>query len=168
MESNYLRICSGETVYLRNFAAFPCHPHANRMEDIEKTIEQAGIKPTSNRILVLRELTGSNRPLSLGDLDQSIGTLEKSSILRTLAALQEHHLIHSIEDGRGVIKYEPCSGHHGEEDNDMHVHFYCEKCHKVTCFEGIAVPSVSLPSGFSAHSVNYMVKGICSDCANTA
>ena len=138
---------------------------ADRMEDIEKTIEQAGIKPTSNRILVLRELTGSPRPLSLGDLDLRIDTLEKSSILRTLAVLQEHHLIHSIEDGRGVIKYELCSGHHGEEDNDMHVHFYCENCHKVTCFEGIAVPSVSLPDGFSSRSVNYMVKGICPDCA---
>ncbi len=137
------------------------------MEDIERTIELAGIKPTSNRILVLRELTNSPHPLSLGELDSNIGTLEKSSILRTLAVLQEHHLIHSIEDGRGVIKYELCSGHHGDEDSDMHVHFYCENCHKVTCFEGIAVPPVTLPPGFAARSVNYMIKGICPECNHT-
>ncbi len=136
------------------------------MKDIETIIQQAGIKPTSNRILVLRELMKSPRPLSLGDLDASLETLEKSSILRALTIFMESHLIHDIEDGRGVIKYEPCTGHEEGKDRDMHVHFYCEKCQQLTCFEDMAVPPISLPDAYAIHAVNYMVKGICPECRN--
>lgn len=134
------------------------------MNDIEKLFTTAGLKPTSNRILVMRELMNSSCPLSLGDLDINIGTMEKSSILRALTILQEHHLIHAIEDGRGIIKYERCNGHNNGKDQDMHVHFYCEKCKKVSCFENISVPNIDLPTDYVLHSINYMVKGICPEC----
>ncbi len=137
------------------------------MTDIENILEKAGVKPTSNRILVLRELIKSPRPLSLGDLDIALGSLEKSSILRVLVLLQESHLIHSIEDGRGVIKYETCTGHSGGVDQDMHVHFYCEKCQQISCFEDISVPAIQLPDDYTIHAVNYLVKGICPACRNS-
>ncbi|MBD5356352.1 MAG: transcriptional repressor [Bacteroides sp.] len=136
------------------------------MKDIETIIEQAGVKPTSNRILVMRELIKSPRPLSLGDLDACLETLEKSSILRALTIFLQHHLIHDIEDGRGVIKYEPCSRHEEGKDMDMHVHFYCEKCQQLTCFEDVGVPPISLPDEYLTHAINYMVKGICPQCRN--
>lgn len=135
------------------------------MGSAETIIEKAGIKPTSNRILVLRELIGSGRPLSLGELESNLLTLEKSSILRTLSTFQKHHLVHSVEDGRGVIKYELCHGYNDGMDNDMHVHFYCEECQKVICFDDIPVPSISVPGDYTITSVNYMLKGICPDCS---
>lgn len=136
------------------------------MKNIENLLTSKGIKPTSNRILVLRELINSSYPLSLGDLDINIGTMEKSSILRVLTILQKYHLIHTIEDGRGIIKYEQCHGHNDGKDQDMHVHFYCEKCKKVSCFENISVPTINLPHDYTLHSINYMVKGICPQCKN--
>ncbi|MDE5839758.1 MAG: transcriptional repressor [Muribaculaceae bacterium] len=134
------------------------------MKDIEAILLEAGVRPTANRIIVFRELTKSNCPMSLGELEQTLGTLDKSSILRSLSVLLDHHLIHDIEDGRGVIKYELCSGHEDGKDTDMHVHFYCEKCERLICFEDIPVPMLPLPETFSVHAVNYMVKGICPEC----
>lgn len=134
------------------------------MNDIEDIFGIAGIKSTPNRIVVLRELMESTQPLSLGELDDRIGTLEKSSILRTLAVLRKNHLIHDIEDGRGVVKYECCTGYDGGKDTDMHVHFYCDVCQNITCFEGIPIPHIPMPDGYRMETVNYMIKGVCPDC----
>ncbi|MBD5212751.1 MAG: transcriptional repressor [Bacteroidales bacterium] len=138
------------------------------MEDIEKIMTDAGMKPTSNRVLVLRELINADSPLSLGDLEALIGTLEKSSVLRALAVCQEHHLIHAIEDGRGVTRYEVCNGTTDGRHDDMHVHFYCLKCRQTSCFEHIMVPRIDLPENYLADTATYLVKGICPQCQKGA
>ena len=33
------------------------------------------------------------------------------------------------------------------------------------CFPSIHIPVVDLPEGFRLHSINYMVKGVCRECA---
>lgn len=128
-------------------------------------MEQAGIRPTSNRLLVMRALGASAHPLSLAEIEATIGTMERSSVFRTLTLLLDHHLLHAIEDGRGVVKYELCHGHAHHSMGDMHVHFYCEGCNEVFCFEHISIPAVTLPDGFEANSVNYMLKGLCARCS---
>lgn len=132
----------------------------------EEVLTEAGIKPTSNRILVLREIMKSKRPLSLMDLDSMLDTLEKSSIFRVLTLLAEAGVVHAVEDGRGIVRYEACSGHHhaGGIDSDLHAHFYCESCNKVFCLDETPTPEVNVPEGFSARSINYMIKGLCPDC----
>lgn len=131
---------------------------------IEALLTGAGVKPTSNRIIVLRELVGAAGPVSLAELESAIETLDKSSVFRVLTLLLEHHVIHAVEDGRGIVKYELCHGENGCSFDDMHVHFYCEGCHKVYCLEDVPVPRVPLPDGFRVDSVNYMLKGVCKDC----
>lgn len=133
-------------------------------------LEHAGIRPTSNRILVLRAILQSDRPLCLADLENQLQTLEKSSVSRVLNLLQTHGIIHTIEDGRGITRYETCRGDHCHDGDhtangdDLHAHFYCERCHKVYCFHTIQTPQVTLPEGFTTLSINYMLKGICPDC----
>ncbi len=127
-------------------------------------MEAAGVKPTSNRIIVLRALLAAHSPLSLLELESQLRTLDRSSIFRVLTLLQEHEVIHSVEDGRGVTKYELCHGHHHCTPDDMHVHFYCEVCDKVFCFDDVNVPQVDVPDGFKVRSVNYMLKGVCPSC----
>lgn len=139
------------------------------MTNVEDILIHGGIKPTSNRILVTREILKSHSPLSLMDLDTILETLDKSSISRVLTLLLEHGIIHAVEDGRGITRYETCHGHHNhdgqsESDTDMHVHFYCERCQKVFCFEDIPAPAIKTPAGYSVTSVNYMIKGICPAC----
>lgn len=127
-------------------------------------LENAGIKPTSNRILVLRALMGSRSPLSLSDLETKLLSLEKSSVFRVLTLLQKHGVLHTIEDGRGIVKYEMCMGHGSCTRDDLHAHFYCERCNHVYCFEDIQAPIVALPDDFAIHSINYMLKGVCPKC----
>ncbi|MCM1151639.1 MAG: transcriptional repressor [Alistipes sp.] len=133
-------------------------------DEIVKMLEQAGIKPTSNRILVLRTILESDRPSSLTDLETKLLSLEKSSVFRVLTLLLEHGVVHAVEDGRGIVKYEICRGKGSCTIDDLHAHFYCESCHQVFCFETIHTPVVDLPDGFDVHSINYMVKGVCPQC----
>ena len=132
--------------------------------DPVEVLEKAGVRPTSNRILVLKALLSAKSPLGLIELESQLQTLERSSIFRVLTLLLEHSVIHTLEDGRGVTKYEICHGDNHCGIDDMHAHFYCEKCNKVYCFEDITAPHIDIPDSFLVKSVNYMLKGICPDC----
>ncbi len=130
----------------------------------QKLLDRAGLKPTPNRILVLKALLSTHTPMSLIDLETELQTLERSSILRVLTLLLDNELIHIMEDGRGVSKYEVCRCEHHNSVSDMHVHFYCERCRRVCCFEDIGIPGIEVPAGYTVKSVNYMLKGLCPEC----
>lgn len=126
-------------------------------------LTEAGIKPTPNRMLVLKALHDADAPKSLVELETELQTLDRSSILRVLVLFLDHDIIHAIEDGRGIAKYELCHASHTDDD-DMHVHFYCERCHRTYCFEDTVAPRVSVPDGYRVHGLNYMLKGLCPEC----
>lgn len=124
-----------------------------------------GIRPTSNRILVVKELAAAGRPLSLSEMEHRLLTVDKSGIFRALSLFREHRLVHVIENGDGGVRYELCAAHGGDAaDDDTHVHFYCESCHRTFCIDNEPVPQVELPAGYSMRSVNYVVRGLCPEC----
>ncbi|MDE5653057.1 MAG: transcriptional repressor [Muribaculaceae bacterium] len=128
-------------------------------------LEKGGVRPTANRILVIRALLESDSPLSMSELECRLETMEKSSVFRVLNVLLEHDLVHALEDGRGIVKYEVCHGEGHCSISDMHAHFYCESCHKTFCFENVGVPDVGLPEDFHIRSINFMLKGLCPRCS---
>lgn len=128
-------------------------------------LEKKGVKPTPNRVLVLRAMLGAGRPLSLSELEIMLDSVDRSSIFRVLTMFADRHVVHELEDGSGMAKYEVCSGEEECTVEDMHVHFYCESCHRTYCFRDMHIPGIELPEGFRMDSVNYMVKGICPMCA---
>ena len=69
-------------------------------EEIVHKLEAKGIKPTSNRILVMKTLVNEQNPLSLKDLEQKMVSMDKSSIFRTLTLFLEHDAVHAFEDGK--------------------------------------------------------------------
>lgn len=127
-------------------------------------LDNAGVKPTSNRILVLRSLLKSTSPMSLMELETDLMTLDRSSILRVLTVLADNEVVHVMEDGRGVTKYEVCHSRDHKSNDDHHAHFYCEQCHRVYCLEDVSIPHIPVPDGFEPHGVNFMLKGICPRC----
>lgn len=133
-------------------------------DNVVSLLEERGVKPTSNRIIVLRALLEADGPRTLMELEHQIDTLDKSSVFRVLGLLLKHGVVHVVEDGRGCTRYELCDGDHSEGHSDMHVHFYCERCDRVECFPFISVPQVALPDGYEVRNVNYMLKGLCPDC----
>jgi len=133
--------------------------------DIALHLEHRGVKPTAMRLLVFQELEKAVRPLSLKELEERMVTAERSTIFRALTLLLQHHLIHGIEDGSGSLRYEICHGHEECTLEDQHTHFFCEQCQRTFCLHDTPIPQVELPEGFCANTINYMIKGICPECA---
>ena len=135
--------------------------------DIVRLLEEHGVRATVNRMLVAEALSQSGRPLSLTELETEIESVDKSGIFRSLIVFKDHHLVHAIEDTEGT-RYEICHSHGIEHDDDAHVHFYCEKCHRTFCLDNIHIPTVDLPAGYSPQTANYVIKGICPSCSGNS
>ena len=131
---------------------------------MESLLLEHGVKPTPNRVLVARALQDAGRPLSLMELESRLETIDKSNVFRALAAFREAHLVHVLEDTGSGVRYELCHSHHEDHGDDVHVHFYCTRCHRTYCLEDTPVPSVTVPEGYRTESVSYTLKGICPRC----
>jgi len=127
-------------------------------------LEEHGIKPTANRIVVARELARSLHPASLAELETRIQTIDKSNIFRALTLFREHHLVHVIEGGSEGVRYELCHSHDHEHDEDLHPHFCCERCGQTFCLDYTEIPDIRLPEGFEKRSANLIIKGLCPSC----
>ena len=131
-------------------------------------LEEHGIKPTANRIIVLKELVKALHPITLSELEYKILSIDKSNIFRALTLFREHHLVHAIEGSSDGTKYEICHSHSSEHDDDQHPHFFCEVCQRTYCLDYMEMPELSLPSGFEMHHYNIIIKGICPHCHRSA
>ncbi len=133
---------------------------------MERLLEEHGVKPTPNRLLVARALAGSHhRPLSLKELEERLETIDKSNIFRALTVFREARLVHVLEDAGDGVRYELCHSHHDQVDDDVHVHFYCSRCHRTFCLEDTPVPPVKAPEGYAVETVSYLLRGVCPECA---
>ncbi len=72
-------------------------------------LDRRGIKPTAIRLLVIKAMMQAERAVSLLDWKHCSDTVDKSTISRTIALFLSHHLIHSIDDGSGSLKYAVCA-----------------------------------------------------------
>lgn len=135
-------------------------------EEIHDILSHKGIKPTPNRILVLKELLKASNPVNLADLEIALAPMDKASIFRVLELFSAKEVTHVIEDGSRSLKYELCRSHGDHDVSDQHAHFYCEKCGKLFCLDDVPLPHCSLPEAFLAKSVNLTFKGICAKCAS--
>lgn len=135
-------------------------------DNIENILTDRGIKPTANRILVMKELMKASNPVNLADLEVFLGfSMDKASIFRVLELFAEKDVVHVIEDGSRSLKYELCHSENKHSIADQHAHFYCEHCKKTYCIEAARVPMIDIPDGFTPHSINYVIKGICPKCS---
>jgi Fur family ferric uptake transcriptional regulator len=137
-----------------------------KQEECARLLAEHDIKPTANRIVVVRALATSARPLTLAELEGKILSIDKSGIFRALTLFREHHLVHAIEDGSGSLRFELCHSHSDEDDDDLHVHFFCERCQRTFCLDGVPVPQVGVPPGYTVTSASHIVKGICPECSH--
>lgn len=131
----------------------------------EQSLDNAGIRVTANRLLIWRTVRHRfNGAFSLSDLEAALPTLDRSTLFRTLTLLSDAHLLHDIDDGSGSQKYCVC---HLDDTRQClgHVHITCQECHHTFCLTNVRIPPVALPEGFTPIETEYVVKGICPDCA---
>ena len=138
----------------------------NKNHSLIETLQERGVKPTAMRLLVLQCLIGSSEALTLRQIEEKLIEADRSTIFRTLLLFEEHHLLHSIDDGSGSVRYEICHSHHHDTFDDRHPHFRCIQCKRTICLTDTQVPTISLPKGFQAHQVNYVITGICNQCSD--
>ena len=116
--------------------------------DEAKSIEillEHGIRPTANRLLLVKVLSKAEHPLTMKELEDLVDTIDKSNIFRTLSLFRDQHLVHVLQDGADAVRYELCHSHEEDHDDDLHAHFYCERCRQTFCLNDIPVPQVDLP-----------------------
>ncbi len=130
--------------------------------DAEQTLVAHGVKPTAVRLLVWQLVSRQTETFTLHDVEQWMPSLERSSAFRTLRLFEEHHLLHTVDDGSGQQKY--CLCRCEKQGHVNHIHFYCQKCGKTYCLEDFTIPLVELPAGFVMDDVEYVVKGTCAKC----
>ena len=128
-------------------------------------MSNSGVRPTAVRLLIYRFMKSSVNPVSSLDIEAALETVDRSTISRALTVFLENDIIHSIDDGSGLLKYEVCRGEHDHSIHDMHVHFRCTKCGKTVCLPSTAIPEVTLPEGFVAANANYVISGLCDKCS---
>ena len=138
--------------------------YINRNNDIERRIEEHGVRPSPVRVLVLRALESAGSPMTVQEIETVLQTVDRSSITRAMAVFQDAGLVHSISDGTAAVKYEICRASHERDHSDEHVHFHCELCGRTICMPDISVPKVQLPEGFVSKKSNFVITGICADC----
>ena len=121
----------------------------------EQLLDNAGIRVTAVRLLIWRKVRhGFMDAFSLADLEAALPTVDRSTLFRTLTLLRDAHLLHDIDDGSGSQKY--CVCHHDDTRHCMgHVHLTCQRCHRTFCLPNIKIPE----------EAEYVVKGICAQCA---
>ena len=78
------------------------------MKNEEKILQQKAIKPTAMRLLVVEKLLKQQYAVSHKELAEQFEKADNITLFRTLKVFLEHKLVHTIDDGSGVIKYALC------------------------------------------------------------
>lgn len=134
---------------------------------LEHTLTAKQISPTAMRLRVLEYLVAREAAVSLADVEKGLEHTDRITVYRTLKTFEEHHLVHSIEDGTGATKYALCAEdcRPGMHHHDLHIHFHCRQCDTTTCLPSTVIPALQLPDAYKAEEMSLTVKGICNKCS---
>lgn len=136
------------------------------IDEIKNILKQNRLSITGSRLNILGLFLKREGALSHADIEKnSAETFDRVTVYRTLQTFVEKGIIHLIPTTDNSIKYALCKGdcapgHH----HDNHVHFICDECSKTICLEGVNIPIVKLPKGFTPQHAEMVVTGICGDC----
>ncbi|WP_187264689.1 Fur family transcriptional regulator [Pontibacter beigongshangensis] len=131
----------------------------------DRILQEKGVRPTAMRLLVLDFLQAQSSAVSLNDLEAHFLRSDRITLYRTLKTFEDKGLIHSIEDGTGSTKYALCQEGCACAPEDMHVHFFCNKCRETFCLPMSRIPKTPLPGNFTMEEASLLVKGLCGSCA---
>ncbi len=136
-------------------------------EAIQTILKQNQLSITGSRVRILELFLEKEGALAHGDIEKRTGEkFDRVTVYRTLQVFLNKGIIHTIPTTDNSIRYALCKddcveGHH----HDNHVHFVCQQCGNTVCLDGVTIPSITLPEGFSSSQVEMVVSGICRKCA---
>ena len=133
------------------------------MNQAEQILNEAGIRPTAIRLMILREIIAYDRPFTLADMEQRMATLDRSTLFRTLMLFVEHKLLHEVDNGSGSKLFCRCECSH-KQHHTPHIHFTCTACNETYCIKDIDVSCIPHPEGYEVQEINFVMKGLCPKC----
>jgi Fur family transcriptional regulator, ferric uptake regulator len=138
----------------------------NIIVDAAQHIREKGLKVTPMRIKVLELMQHEPIAYSHAALETALEKVDRITLYRTLNDFEEAGLVHKVIDTAGTTRFALCKDNcSGAHHTDNHVHFDCQRCHKMYCLEKVVTPVVKIPRGFRAEQMNIVVQGVCADCS---
>jgi Fur family ferric uptake transcriptional regulator len=139
-----------------------------KLAELQERIRASGLRSTSPRVAVLRELEAATSPLSHADLVESLGDegYDRVTIYRNLTDLTEVGLVARADLGDHVWRFELRRG--GEDHSSTHPHFTCTDCGTVSCLpeEAVRISSAKgVPRSVTARAVAVHLRGLCDRCS---
>lgn len=111
-------------------------------------------------------ISTSSHALSSNEIENKLQDPDRITLYRTLKSFEEKGVIHRAIDGTQAAKYAICdSGCDEHSHQHQHVHFHCEKCGNTFCVDEVAIPDISMPSGYKIKDINIIVEGQCEKCS---
>ena len=135
-------------------------------DKVNDILKQNHLSITGSRLKILELFLERKTALSHADIEKNTNeSFDRVTVYRTLQTFVEKGIIHLIPTTDNSIKYALCKndcapGHH----HDNHVHFICDECSKTICLDGVNIPVVRLPKGFTPQHSEMVVTGVCGDC----
>ena len=133
---------------------------------IDEILRQNNLSVTDSRKKILNIFLNHQSALAHRDIEKKAGEkFDRVTVYRTLQTFVEKGIIHTIPTTDNSVRYALCKSECREGNHhDNHVHFICVNCGSAICLEDVGIPEIRLPRGFTQHSVEVVVKGICKDC----
>lgn len=144
-------------------------PNARRQE-IRAILRDKGLRATPARVALLTALTDSAGPVSHQELTAELNDigLDKSTIFRGLQDLTEVGLLHRLELGDHVWRYElvreGTKNNPNEGADHLHPHLLCVECGSIRCLNQDDINIEISPK--LGKVVDVLVKGHCNACGN--
>ena len=137
-----------------------------KTKNIEFILVNAGLKLTSNRKSILNLFIEIPFALSYNDIvHKLVEKIDKVTVYRTLKTFEEKNIIHAVYDHTNTVKYALSQDCCVNDGNILdHAHFRCNSCKQTFCVEGVSLPSIELPDGYSISQSSLLLEGVCQDC----
>lgn len=153
--------------YIHDLCGAVDAPRANLyfpfMTNAGQIIQDAGLRPTANRLAVLEALLQTDNPLTHQELLDTLARshdFDRVTLYRVLDWLLTHDIVHKIMGENRAWRFQlnrKNASHH-------HAHFECSDCGKVYCLENTAPSVPPLPAGFRVESMELTIRGLCNQC----
>lgn len=136
-------------------------------QDFRQQIRQAGLRSTTARVAVLKQLQRATAPMSHAELAEAIVPLgfDRATVYRNLMDLTEAGLVARGEYGDHVWRFELQREAH--RHSAEHPHFVCTACGEVSCLTNVNVSITPLPGtqrSLMGSVSEILLKGRCARC----
>ena len=145
-----------------------CVSGDNSLDNLRRSLRDAGLRVTQSRIAVLRALQAARQPMSHSDLIDALHSesWDQATLYRNLNDLVNAGLLQPAASGGRVQGYEMAGS--SSPARHGHAHFVCNDCGAAECIDELKLPpprhSAHFRRALKAGTFDIQVRGICDSC----